>query len=426
MSSGGSSVFGTKTVYGGMLGGGEKARIDPKMNLRFEFMLTEPADEERLNAAIEAALQVCPYMGYSMEKREDGLYFAPNERPLRAIPLKEEPQTYDCEADGHHLTHVLFEGRKLVIGVSHALTDGQGIKWFADALFRSYCGAHESLYEGKDAEDYAADLMREKLPVSAEYVFENPVQGSFFRLPEAGLRKFFMVNILESVVLGRKREFGYSLAADRASVKKLCREWGCSTTILFYLFMTEAIRRVHPDNQKPITLRMPVNTRQILNVPNTFQNASMPQAAFSVDPGVLKDGFGETAKAELRKMSESRKKQLTYDAMAFATNYFRRNLAKGEPKETGANRGADLMSTLDTTIFISGLGEVVPEAASGCVEKISMAANGGMPFMMYLLESGGRIFLSIYQNFENPCYVEALKQVIAEYTAVYRTVRTVV
>lgn len=406
-----SEIFNKKTVYGTMLGGGDKARLNPKTNPRIMLEFDEALDAARLEQAMAQAAKVCPYMLYSMEKCDGGLCYKENTAPLKLFKQGEEPDSFDCDADNHHLLHVVYGGNKLTLGLSHGLTDGGGMQWFLDALLRAYFGLDGVKYDGVGAEDYAADLMEKPLPVSSNYLYKNPVPNPIYRLPEAGMRKYFLVNIIGTMVFGSKKTYRREMVLDKAALKNYCNQNNCSVSVAMSVMLAEAVMRVHPENKKAITVRMPVNTRNVLKVPNTFQNASMPQAAFEMLPEELKNAKAQT----IAKVSTSLKDQLTYDTMAFLTNYFGHRASGDKTKQTGPNAKAKVLSTLDTTLFVSNMGETVPAELAGKLKNIEVVAEGGMPIMLYIVSCGDKMFISVAQNFENPCYTDALKQIFKEY-----------
>lgn len=396
-----------RTVYGELLGGGEKNRHALATNPRLMAELTMPVDPKHLDRAIAKACEVCPYIAYGMEKREDGLYYVENPTPLRAMRLEDEPPTFDCEKDGHHLIHIMYKENKLVVGMSHCLTDGSGLAWFLDALIRSYAGVQGYMYDGVGKEDYSLDLMAEELPVSAGYVYEDVIRHPSFKLPEAGLRKYFLVNIAAALVLGSAKGKMHEIVADKAAFKAYCQKNNCSVTVAVSMLAAEAIMRVHPENKKSITVRMPVDTRRILNAPHTFHNASMPQANLEIMPEEL----AGDRKALGGKLMQTLHGQLTYDRMAALTNHFRGTALKEKKKDDKKNK-INILKTLDTTIFVSNVGTA--EGMDKLVRRIAPQAEGAAPFMIYITSNSSKLFISLMNSFENDCYAKALKAVLAD------------
>ena len=382
-----------KTIYGTLMAKSESIRLNPFMNPRQTYELQESVDPDRLNTALEAALKCCPYMAYGMERRDGEMAFTPNPLPLRAMRLQDEPRFFDCEEDNHHIVHVLYEKKKIILSVSHALTDACGMLWFSDAFLKKYFGIDAPVYDGYGKADYARDLMGEALPLPADYTYYDPLPDSLFRIPELDA--------------GNCRQ---TFSVDRSLLKKFCVEKNCSVSMAVFLMLAMAVDRVHPDNGKNLAVRMPVDTRRLLNVPNVFQNASVPQLLMSVRPDRIR---GKIEPDVVQELNESYRKQLTYEQMAFVTNYFRLKLTGS----TGLDPVTDekvKKPWRNVSMMINNIGNPVSDVLLNRVKRFSGDSAGEVPLRLSLHGMGGREFIRMDQNFANRCYIDAMKEVLDE------------
>ena len=100
---------------------------DQAFYMTHSFTLDEDVSPDALKKALDAAIQVWPYMALSVVKqdrtyvlKENGLEFV-----IRETGERIEPST---EAGNYHAVTICYEGRKLNFYVDHILTDGLGWK----------------------------------------------------------------------------------------------------------------------------------------------------------------------------------------------------------------------------------------------------------------------------------------------------------
>ena len=104
--------------------------------MRWKLSFDHEIDRERMQKALDAALQICPYMGMGMTEDEAGMWYVPNPSPV--LLSDEMPERLGGEETGGHLFCLVCGRRSLEVAVHHSLTDAAGIQWFWEALLTAY------------------------------------------------------------------------------------------------------------------------------------------------------------------------------------------------------------------------------------------------------------------------------------------------
>lgn len=356
----------------------------------WKLVLDDAIDRERMQKALDAALETCPYLSLSVEEDEGGMWYVPNPVPITL--LQEAPERLGSdEVDGHLFCLVCGE-RDLEAIVYHGLTDAAGLRWFIDALLNSYYGTDSVSYQGVGTPDYALDPMASELELPEGYVADPVMPQECFAFPDTG----------ES----HTREY-HLLSFRRDELKAFQVEHDCSTTVALLALLGASIERVHPENQDPICVRCPINSRGTLDIPHTFMNASMPQAVVTIDPHQARDN---NVGAIARRCSDQIAAQVTRDHVAFFTNQVAAAL-----RHERSERIHVAMDAFRAPVVFSNLGNLTNSPASMHVVASEMRAYGKASIMANLSTVDDVCHLAFIQPFEGTHYVDALEEVMAEH-----------
>lgn len=362
--------------------------------IRWKLTFDSELNRERMRTALESALAECPYMTLSMKPGKDRMWAVPNPAPVRL--MSELPARLGESATDGHVMAVALQGKSLELSLYHGLTDGAGAEWFLEALLRAYFAEGANQRETK-RRFTAVDLLETDYRLPEDCTPEIGMPEEWFEFPETE----------KSVHSVR-----YQMAFSRKELKALCTEMGCSVTAVMTSLVFAAIRRVHPENRKPLCVRSPVNSRSILGEPDTFLNASFPQVVISVD-GFSPDRRGSTDPADLsgltRRVSEQIRAQTARDHVACWNAEMGALLRKTPTPRTG-----EMMRAFRAPILFSRVGLDLPERVAGRVVHSAFSAYGAVPFSAYMTTVGDRCFLTVVQRFEDPAYMDALAEIMAE------------
>ena len=368
-------------------------------NPEISCTLTENVDPDRLQAAVGRAVLVCPYVTLSVEKStENGLlYFRKNPLPLVVRSKKEADalRVFGTEEENGHYARVSFSGPVISFSMCHALTDGYGFNCFIQAVLDFYFGKSETVYQGRKQADYAADLMEFPLPVPEDFLPSDPVPEKHFLIPEIRDPERIMPRMVRRSV-------------PRDAMQLMMKRYGISAQTAVSYLLALSVLKTHPENRLPVCIRGPVNTRSILSVPNTFQNASVPHVYLTVDPSC--QNLSDTA-ALLSGMQKNLDEQLSYDRLAYETNRIGKALREGSPESFAATmqkyrRKTDLLANY--------MGEMLTPDLQDHITETSVRLPAAFPIAVYARDTADKTVFDMVLTFPGEQYAAMFEQVLKE------------
>ncbi len=360
--------------------------------MRWKLTLDQEIDREGMQKALEAALQVCPYMGMGMTQDETGMYFVKNPSPV--FLSAEMPERVGGEETGGHLFCLVCKGRSLEIAVHHALTDTAGLRWFWEVLLAAYYdGEKEMAVSLKDADalDQATDILDMDLPSSGVTPPEMVMPEHFFTFAQEEKKE--CANHSMSVI-------------SQAELKAFCEGHSCSATAALVTWIVMAIQRVHPENRLPICVRCPVNSRKLLGVPDIFTNASLPQVLVCVDAALAAGGGTDEIVREVSSQITRQKDPHLAESFCRA---LRARLTK-EPSQADER----ILDVFHAPVIFSNLGHIKPVGAACHITGSEFFGFKSSPVYISLSTAGNHSYLTINQDLTGTQYMDALEQVMEE------------
>ena len=373
---------------GSLLGLSQDTRHLAASNPFTRFYLDEPVDGERLSAALEKALSDCPFMRCSVVP-EEGIFLAAEENNA-PLPLQtKEPTVINSPENNGHSCAVYYHDNMIGVMVTHALTDGCGFYYFARTLLDRYFGVAEGVYKGASAPDYAKDLLETELPVSPDYQPVSMPEGPFFTIPNPKTPDFSDTFLLQTT---------------HAGFHALCKELNGSAQNVLTALCLMALSECYPKNRARITARLPINARILMEIPNTFQNASLANMRVTFSPDEISD-----PKVLAEAIAAQCKEQNTKDAVCYQCNQWR-GVLMAENREERMKRIVPLLG--QDAVLISNLGRGV--ISDSYAEHITAMLPGAMmfPLMVYGVTFGERMGFSGYDAAGDGRYKKALKAVL--------------
>ena len=356
-----------------------------------EIVLYEKVDPSKLQAAVNKAVEICPYAAFEISKKDGVVYFTKNNLPLVVGNFEE----FGKDENNNHYVIVSCDDRKITFNVSHILTDGFGINAFIQAVLNFYFDKSETLYNGADKFDFVADLMAQDLPLPDNYTPENYKIENCFVPPE--------INPAEE-----GKTYETSVEIPYKKFEDFCNKYKISAQSAVSILLAKAIQIAHPENKKIISVRGPVNTRIPLQVPNTFQNASVPHIFLNINPNWLKDNLPEEA---INKINQDFNQQYSYENLAAFTNWIRKSLTTVDASE---RQKIFTFYKNQTNIFANYMGKVISDDMDEHIESFNQKMSASYPLMVYALAVGKTLIFQFIQSFESKNYSESLVQIIKD------------
>lgn len=378
-----------KRLYAGSLLGLDKSRIYiSKMNPFARFFLDEDVDRDRLSEALKKALDDCPYMKYSVVP-DEGVFLGLKDNKAPLPLLYEEPEIINCEDNNGHSCTVYAKGNMIGIVVSHTLTDGCGLFWFARTLLDRYFETEEVFYKWAGEDDYDIDPLKEERPLTKGYKSASFPEGSYFSVKDTVEADYSNCFIIKTPYEG---------------FKNLCKEMNGSTQTVLTALSLIALSESYMKDEENVTARIPVNARTAFGIPHTFQNASLANMRVTVSNDDLRDR--ETLVSKIASLSASRN---TADEIAYQCNLCR-GILYSKSREEMYRLINEYMG--QDAIITSNLGKgLVSDSYAGHITAVFAGALM-FPLMVYGIPVGDSMGFSGYDATGKGEYKKALKKVL--------------
>ena len=378
-----------KRLYAGSVLGLDRSKIHiSKMNPFARFFLDEEVDRDRLRSALNKALADCPYMKYSVAA-DEGVFLGLKENEAPLPLLYKEPDIINCDENAGHSCAVYAEGNMIGIVVSHVVTDGCGLFWFARTLLDRYFETEDVFYKWAEEDDYDVDLLKDEIPVPSEYKKITFPEGSYFSVKDTVEADYSNCFILKTPYAG---------------FRNLCKEIGGSTQTVLTALSLMALSECYLEDEKYITARIPVNARNVMGVPHTFQNASVSNMRITVSNEDL--GDIKTLASKIASLCET---QNTKDEIAYQCNLCR-SILLSESREEMLKLIKEYID--QDAIVPSNLGKgLVSDSYAGHIKTVFAGALM-FPLMVYGIPVGESMGVSCYDATGKGEYKKALKAVL--------------
>ena len=231
----------------------------------------EEINEDLLQQALDRTIQRMPYLSDTLVVEETGkVWYAENPLPMLAAHPAEIRRVGGRETN-YHMLDLTWDGNMTWFSMFHGFCDGQGVSAFLETVLYYY-------YCLKDGKTYAPNGIRTDASPMAEGEYLDPVSRTYevdpgFTMPEK--KEQPAAYHLPEFSPTRDNNFRvYSLRVSSGEMMDFVRKNGTSPAVMFSMFMGEAILRVHPEADAPVTANVPVSLRKMLGCEETFKNCS--------------------------------------------------------------------------------------------------------------------------------------------------------
>lgn len=378
------------------------------------FTLDEEVSPEALKKALDATLQVWPYLTLAVVKKDGAYYLAENSLDfvIRRTADRIEPST---EESNFHAVTICYEGRKLNFYVDHVLTDGLGWRMALQTFFYYYyCtldGTGYPVSEGvRTIGDGAAPDEQEdaymKTPAAVPRgVIAGAVEKNIFSCPEYPTDKavYTAEDCGHYVIQVPSEEF-------MACAKTLK---GSPNSVMIQI-LSQSMQKLHPENRLPVAFWIPISVRAAMGNTNSLLHQAVPTIWYA-DPELIADDsnageINRQIRDHLRDFCAPDNIRKQCGMMHMIVEGIRRSVATGRLGQvTTLKAGQEQYSVLASSLGTLAAGEYG--------RRIHMDAFRVMPgrtFHAYLMEAGGSFYLSLSLGAKTDAYAKAAAQYMTQ------------
>jgi uncharacterized protein (TIGR02172 family) len=405
---------GMQRAYAGTLFGWD---IRSGTYLSIVFHLKDKVNVDALQNAWEKVNEDFSYLSRTFVTYIDRrLYYSEKNTVTKVVPEgKMDPE--DGVFYGKAMAMAGYGDETITLHIFHALLDGFGVGTLSRNLlyyYFKYCGFEmtmlpfdlDMITHNKETE---IDFLSDRYNVSSEYAYTFRGGDKGFILPEArdDYRKRYYYGLEMSTSQYRKLCSKVLGAEGKKLFRTNATPIGGMQTIAASVLLARAIAELNPDNSENITVRCPVNSRNILGQTYTLMNCSLIQVGFSFSPAELKE---EMDYSVLNMISDRIDEQTSENYIKSVSNVlydFVRDITD-KPK---TQRPPEVSDT-SKTFLATNLGMIAVEPESGMICQMEVENVVKVPMMIQLSSIEDRQFILLTQNFEDRKYFDRLKTII--------------
>ena len=386
-------------------GTGFAGQVKDGIFMRNIFMLSEKVDPNALSEAFKRTMADCPYFAQTMVMENGLLVYKEYEPDLTIHPLEEEAGIGG--GYGRPLVYVCAGEKTIVVGISHALTDGFGNNLFCHVLLyhyfcirdgQNYPLPKEFTLAGAIELDTSSDLLGDLDPAGDP----APCSPCLSLAPgEEGPDGSFAVSI-DAAAFKRASKEALGLSDDSyEEINRGLFPIGGIACLFTYLMLARAIQKSRPENTLPIGCRFPVNMRYILHKPHAVRNFSAPQAVLSLVPDKL--NAENWTEKDTRRLYERLQSELTAENLVA-------DLADVKDSALGGKRPpspAVIAKFTAPTMLVTNIGALAWEPAFGRITHAE-GEYGGFPCKIQITKHEDRQVLYMMQTFASDTYFKGI------------------
>lgn len=397
----------------------------------YEVRFREQIDPELLNRSIADTLERYPYFAVRLLEEKGDFYAVPNDLPLEAFHTQELIPLGGTE-NHYHMMGISYREKVLKISFHHGLTDGRGAKSFLETLVNYYAdyamqkkhlengserasgsAAKDSADEKECFENAYKEVQKqhhEKASELSDAEYIDPCENKHeltgksgkaegltskgFKLPETANKS------------GHRR---YELRFSQKEFMGVCKKYGASPIILLSMMMSGAIRKLYPENDKPIISNFPMDARKILGCDVTFKNCVK---SMSLPYGETEQKLSMEELAAHYKELLNKQKDHDYCAKEFNNIVMFLGLIGHIHSFKGRQKLLGFMENLALdTYLISYVGQF--DVSEDYVDEVHLYSNCSDGLVLNMTCQSGDFIIDLTQDFESAAYVEALQKEFA-------------
>ena len=378
------------------------------------FTLDEEVSPEALKKALDATLQVWPYLTLAVVKKDGVYYLAENSLDfvIRRTADRIEPST---EAGNFHAVTICYEGRKLNFYVDHVLTDGLGWRMALQTFFYYYfCALDGSEYPVPEgvrtildgpAPDEQDDAYMKAPAAMPRGVIAGAAEKDIFHCPEVPGDK-------DTLTVGDCGHYVISVPSE--AFMGYARTVGGSPNSALIQIMGQSIQKLHPENRQPLAFWIPVSIRAAMGNTHSLLHQVVPTIWYA-DPGVLAAGGGaaginEQIRSHLRDFCAAENIRKQCGMMHMIIEMIR--------KSVSADRLGQVMGQKadqeQYSVLASSLGTLAAGEYGSRIHMDAFRVMPGKSLNVYLMETGGNFYVSLSLGAKTDAYAKAAAEYMTQ------------
>lgn len=378
------------------------------------FTLDEEVSPEALKKALDATLQVWPYLTLAVVKKDGAYYLSENSLDfvIRRTADRIEPST---EESNFHAVTICYEDRKLNFYVDHVLTDGLGWRMALQTFFYYYyCtldGTGYPVPEGvRTIGDGAAPDEQEdaymKTPAAVPRgVIAGAVEKNIFSCPEYPTDKavYTAEDCGHYVIQVPSEEF-------MACAKTLK---GSPNSVMIQI-LSQSMQKLHPENRLPVAFWIPISVRAAMGNTNSLLHQAVPTIWYA-DPELIADDsnageINRQIRDHLRDFCAPDNIRKQCGMMHMIIEMIRKSVSAGRLGQVMGQKA----DQEQYSVLASSLGTLAAGEYGSRIHMDAFRVMPGRTFHAYLMEAGGSFYLSLSLGAKTDAYAKAAAEYMTQ------------
>ena len=378
------------------------------------FTLDEEVSPEALKKALDATLQVWPYLTLAVVKKDGAYYLAENSLDfvIRRTADRIEPST---EESNFHAVTICYEDRKLNFYVDHVLTDGLGWRMALQTFFYYYyCtldGTGYPVPEGVRtigdgaAPDEQEDAYMKTPAAMPRGVIAGAVEKNIFSCPEYPTDKavYTAEDCGHYVIQVPSEEF-------MACAKTLK---GSPNSVMIQI-LSQSMQKLHPENRLPVAFWIPISVRAAMGNTNSLLHQAVPTIWYA-DPELIADDsnageINRQIRDHLRDFCAPDNIRKQCGMMHMIIEMIRKSVSAGRLGQVMGQKA----DQEQYSVLASSLGTLAAGEYGSRIHMDAFRVMPGRTFHAYLMEAGGSFYLSLSLGAKTDAYAKAAAQYMTQ------------
>ena len=218
--------------------------------------LKDPVNGEILRSAVDALRTRFPYFYVRAAYRGKDEEIVPNGLPM-TIRNTWDPISFNTETANFHLAAWKYEGRRLALEISHALTDGAGILPYVRSALYLYL----SKVTGSVIDPAGFRLPGQPIPESET---GNPFRDLDVDSAAPLYQKKPVPDFLRLAGGADRGKTVFCLKLHESQVLQYCRDFDGTPNVIVSVMLAKAARRLDPSGDKPVTAMVCIDHKALL------------------------------------------------------------------------------------------------------------------------------------------------------------------
>ncbi|MDO4961742.1 MAG: hypothetical protein Q4E57_07830 [Eubacteriales bacterium] len=253
--------------------------------MRATVIFRDEIDTELLRKALEPVFKRMPYYKVRLAVAQcPERYILETNEATFPIFLKNDYVAFNADGTNDYLITIACSGKKMLVNMSHLISDGCGLKRFISALMASYFSLRYGIEENNSwikflqqtpaDSEYANpfDYIDEELIARAKPAAKKSDDELRFTFPEDALSDEIHV---------------FYLSIPKQKIVELATSNDTSVAPVLSYILFQTLLRLHGEENAPYHLRLPVDVRKILGHPEIMRNCTI-SSTLKLDPRMLK------------------------------------------------------------------------------------------------------------------------------------------